>query len=99
MPVLENLQKEFPSQLQLLAINLMETSEEVKNYVKSRNVRSTVLLDPDGKVGTVYGSDSIPMQVLIDQNGIVRHIQIGFGPSVPALLRSEIAKLLKSTAS
>jgi thiol-disulfide isomerase/thioredoxin len=98
MPMLENLQKEFPDNLALLAINLQESAEEVSNYAKMRNIHSTILLDLDGKVGQVYRSDSIPMQVLVDQQGVVRHIQIGFGPSVQQKLRTEITKLLRTSA-
>ena len=98
MPMLENLQKEFSNDLVLLAINLQESAEEVGDYVKMRNIHSTVLLDMEGKVAQVYRSDSIPMQVLVDQQGIIRHIQIGFGPSVPKLLRAEITKMLRASA-
>jgi thiol-disulfide isomerase/thioredoxin len=97
MPVLENLQKEFHGNLSLLAINLRESPEEVRNYVKLRNIRSTVLLDLDGKVGQSYRSDSIPMQVLVDQQGTIRHIQIGFAPAVQQTLRAEISKLLRNS--
>jgi len=64
MPALESLQKEFQDKLSLLAINLRESPEDVKSYVKLKNIQSIVLLDVDGSVGQAYRSDSIPMQVL-----------------------------------
>jgi len=94
MPALENLQQEFRDNLSLLAINLRESPEEVRSYVKLKNIRSTVLLDVDGSVGKAYRSDSIPMQVLVDQKGVVRHVQIGYAPVVQQQLRAEISKLL-----
>jgi thiol-disulfide isomerase/thioredoxin len=98
MPALENLQKEFHDNLSLLAINLKESPDEVRNYVNLRKIQSLVLLDVDGKVGQAYQSSSIPMQVLVDQQGIVRHVQIGFAPSVQQELRSEISKLLRNSS-
>ena len=96
MPALESLQKEFQDKLSLLAINLRESPEDVKSYVKLKNIQSIVLLDVDGSVGQIYRSDSIPMQVLVDQQGVVRHVQIGYAPSVQQQLRAEISKLLRT---
>jgi thiol-disulfide isomerase/thioredoxin len=95
MPALENLEKEFHEDLTLLAINLGESPEKVRSYVKLKNIQSMVLLDVDGSVGQAYRSDSIPMQVLVDQQGVVRHVQIGFAPVVQQQLRAEISKLLR----
>ncbi len=95
MPMLEELQKEYPNELVLLAVNLQEPADDVRRYVTMQRIRSLVLLDEDGSVGGAYGSESIPMQVLIDQKGIIRHVQIGFSPNMGARLRGEIDKLLR----
>jgi len=94
MPLLEKLQHEFSNDMVLLAINLQEEPEYVREYVARRNIGSTVLLDIDGDVGRAYRSESIPMQVLIDKEGVIRHIQVGFHPSMEGMLREEIRKLL-----
>ncbi len=93
MPVLENLAKEYPRDLTLLAINVAEPPELVRKYVRQQNISSTVLLDEEGKVGEAYGSDSIPMQVLIDKTGIVRKINVGYSPNLAKLLRAAIERL------
>ncbi len=93
MPLLEKLQKEYPSNMVLLAINLQETPGAVREYMREQNVNSQVLLDEQGSVGEAYGSAQIPMQVLVDKAGIVRFIQIGFDPRMTARLRGEIEKL------
>ena len=77
MPELEKIRHEYGSSLTVLAINLQEPLEQVREYVQSRGLTSTVLLDQDGRVGRAYRSDAIPMQVLIDKEGIVRHISYG----------------------
>jgi thiol-disulfide isomerase/thioredoxin len=93
MPVMERIQKEYPQDLSLLAINLQEPRDLVENYVRKQNLRSMVLLDEDGEVGRAYQSHSIPMHVLIDREGIVRHVQIGFSPRVADDLRRQIERL------
>ena len=93
MPILETIQKEYPNDLTLLAVNLQEPRDVVRDYVKAQSIHARVLLDEIGTVGETYGSESIPMQVLIDKQGIVRHIQIGFGVNTASQLRQEINKL------
>jgi thiol-disulfide isomerase/thioredoxin len=93
MPLLENLQKEYAGSLVLLAINLQESKDDVRDYVRRQSIDSQVLLDEDGSVGEAYGTSEIPMQVLVDKNGIVRRIQVGFSPRMASQLRSEIEKL------
>lgn len=94
MPVLEQLQKEYGPKLALLAINLEEPIEVVRGYVQKQNLHSTILLDSEGRVGRAYGSESIPMQVVIDKEGIIRHINFGYAPNLGERLRSEINKVL-----
>ncbi len=93
MPLLGNLEREYRDTMTLLAINLQEPKNVVRDYVQKQNINSQVLLDENGSVGEVYGTDSIPMQVLIDKNGIVRHIQVGFSPRMATQLRSVINSL------
>jgi len=93
MPLLGNLEKEYRNNMILLAINLQEPKNVVREYIQKQNINSQVLLDENGSVGEVYGTDSIPMQVLIDKEGIVRHIQIGFEPRMATRLRSVIDRL------
>jgi len=94
MPILEDLQKEFRDEMTLLAVNIQESADQVLPYVREHNIQSTVLLDLRGSVTTAYGANSIPMHVLIDRQGIIRHIQIGYGSRMEAELRAEISKLL-----
>ena len=93
MPVLEKLQKEHPGQFTLLAINIGETQDQVAPYVKSRNIEARVLLDLNENVAAAYRASSIPMQVIIDQQGIVRYIWAGYHDRMGEDLWAEIAKL------
>jgi thiol-disulfide isomerase/thioredoxin len=77
MPEIENLQREHPNDFTLLTVNLNEPPDRVIPYVRSQNIKSRVLLDIDGDVGTAYGIVSIPMQVVIDKQGLLRHTQLG----------------------
>jgi thiol-disulfide isomerase/thioredoxin len=93
MPILENLQKEYVKTMVLLAINLEESGDVVKDFMREENLHSQVLLDEEGSVGQAYGAQEIPMQVLIDKQGIVRDVMVGFDSSMASRLRTEIARL------
>jgi thiol-disulfide isomerase/thioredoxin len=93
MPLLERLQREYPKGMTLLAINLQEDKDVVRDYVREQNIDSEVLLDEDGAVGAAYGAGMIPMQVLIDREGNILRAQAGGGPDAIAQLREDIRKL------
>lgn len=92
MPMLDKIQEDYSGKLSVLAINLQEPKELVRNYILEQNLSSRVLLDEDSSVGSRYGTYAIPMQFLIDQNGIVRQIWTGVHPD--SQIRAEINKLL-----
>jgi thiol-disulfide isomerase/thioredoxin len=93
MPEVEKLQQEHPDDFVLLAVNLGDSPEQVERYVKMQNLQSRVLLDPDSRTGVAYGVQSIPMQVIIDKEGILRHSQIGQYSGWRDDLWAEIEKL------
>jgi thiol-disulfide isomerase/thioredoxin len=93
MPLLEKLSEQRPNDFTLLAINVGDAKEEVSDYASERKIRSTILLDTAGSVGRVYGASSIPMQILIDREGVVRHVKVGYHPQMAQQLSNWIDKL------
>lgn len=96
MPLMEKLQKEYKEDVVLLAINLEEPEDLVREYVEKAKVGSTVLLDSEGQVARAYQIVQIPMHVLIDREGIIRHLQVGWYPAIYEKLKSEIESLRKA---
>lgn len=96
MPIIEELQDEFPDDLVLLTINLLEPLDVVHSFVAAQEIRSRVLLDEEGQVAKMYRIDSIPIQVVIDKEGVVRHVEIGFGQRTEERLRDQIERLSRS---
>ena len=93
MPVLEKLQKEHPDAFTLLAVNIGEPQDVVAPYVQSQKIEARVLLDIDEQVASAYRASSIPMQVIIDREGVVRYIWAGYHARMGEDLWSEISKL------
>jgi thiol-disulfide isomerase/thioredoxin len=95
MPMIEKLEKEYAGSLVVLAINLQEPKEAVREFVQQQAITSHVLLDEEGSVGATYGAGSIPMQFLIDKKGILRHVQMGYNSRTASQLRAQIERLRK----
>jgi thiol-disulfide isomerase/thioredoxin len=93
MPILEKLRERRPNDFVLLAVNVGEDKDDVASYARERNIRSTILLDSTQIVGRVYGASSIPMQILIDREGVVRHVMVSFRPQMGEELSSWIDRL------
>jgi peroxiredoxin len=95
MPVLDKLEDDYSGKLSVLAVNLGDQKEIVREYILEQNLHSRVLLDSDHAVGERFGTVYIPTQYLIDQSGVVRYVSAGFNPATsPKTLRDEINKLL-----
>lgn len=94
MPILEEIQAEYNGKMSVLAINLRESKDAVRDYILAQGLDATVLLDRDGSVGKQYGAAAIPMQFLVDQNGIVRDVLTGFSPGMRSRIREQINRLL-----
>jgi cytochrome c biogenesis protein CcmG/thiol:disulfide interchange protein DsbE len=61
----------------LFAINFDESVEIVQGYMNELGIDIPVLLDPGGKVQDLYRLRGYPTSFFIDQDGVIRFIQIG----------------------
>jgi hypothetical protein len=93
---IERIHQEFKDQgLTVLAINLGEDRGMLGEWVKARNVTSTVLLDT-GEAGRSYGIAYTPTVFLVDRGGKLVGKAIGnrvwSGEKGRALLRALLAR-------
>jgi peroxiredoxin len=78
MPYLQQIYEKWQVMgLVLLAINIMESSSEVDNFMQSQGLTFPVLLDSDGAIAEQYGIEYIPATFFIDSGGIVQEVQEG----------------------
>jgi len=69
--------------------------KDVKPFAANRKLTYTLLLDPKGAVKRKYGVRLIPATFIIDRQGIVRSVHIGFVPGMEKALEAEVKSLLK----
>jgi peroxiredoxin len=76
-----------------LAVNVGDSADTVASYIEQQKLDARVLLDLDQRVGMAYGASSIPVQFVIDKEGILRHTQVGAYQGWIDDLWAEIEKL------
>lgn len=73
IPILNKLYPEYKGRnVEFIGIDLRESKEKVSAFVKKLKISYPVLLDLKGEVGNLYKVGYIPLNVIIDQNGVIR---------------------------
>jgi len=72
------------------AVNEKETADVIRTFQKEKALNFPALLDPDGKVGDLYQAKAIPESVVIDKDGKIEAVHVGYD----ANLKSKLGKQL-----
>jgi peroxiredoxin len=76
---------------EILSLDQGEDASVAGAFVNRRKYGFRVLLDADGKVAGQYGVKAIPNLVLIDKNGVIQWLKVGYDGN-----NSELEKKLES---
>ena len=86
---------EFRDQgVEFIAVNQQEDPEDVLDFLATRGWDLQVALDADALISRRYGVAGIPFTVIIDKEGIVRHVHVGAAANLEQTLRAELQELL-----
>jgi thiol-disulfide isomerase/thioredoxin len=95
MPQVDRVTREFAGQgVQLIAVNLQETSKEISAMLERQKLELTVALDRDGSVAQKYAASAIPQTVIIDREGKIARLFIGGGPHLGDQLRDALQSVV-----
>lgn len=75
----------------LLAIDVGQTEEHVRNFINRLKTSFPIYMDNDGKVARSFGVKGLPTYFITDRKGIVCHIILGWADE--ELLLEEINKI------
>ena len=96
MPQIDKVAKEFSEQgVQLVAINLEETPDAIKNALTKLKLDMKVALDTEGRTAERYGATAIPQTVIIGRDGKVARLFVGGGSRFDERLRQALQAVLK----
>lgn len=101
LPVLSGIQKSAGTdELQVIAINHKEGANQFRRIVKALDGTPMQLLsDPKGRTGKHFGVEGIPHMVIVDRDGKVAAVHIGYGDSQLPALVNEINEIASRPSS
>ncbi len=73
---------------------LVEKTLDEKDFALNRPPVGLVALDPTGGMGDAFAVRALPTVVLLDKEGVVQSVHVGYRPGIVAKLRREIDSLL-----
>ena len=99
-PELNKLTKKYKdSDMLLLAINIDKNRSNVDEFLGKLQEplfnKMFVLLDPKSTVVSSYSARAMPTSFIVDKEGTIRYVHLGFGESDPGKWVTEIDTLLK----
>lgn len=95
LPIVAEVAREFADRnVVLYAVNLQESTEQVKTFLDSIKLDLKVPLDKDGKVGRLYGASSIPRMVIVGKDSVIKVAHTGVSPTMKEDLKAELNAIL-----
>ena len=80
--------------LKVFGVSVDDDQVRALEYAKGQSVAFPLLLDPSKSVSRTYVVDNLPMTVLIDRGGVVRHVHRDYSSKDEALYLQELRALL-----
>lgn len=94
-PFMNQLHAELHQQgVEVVAVNLDEEPEAAVDFLKKHPAQFTVVSDREGKCPALYDVKAMPTTYLIDRNGNIRHVHLGFKDGDKAEIRQQVQALL-----
>lgn len=95
LPALNSLNDEFADDpVQFLAISIDVVEEDAWDFLKRYSVDYPVVIDTEGDIARMFAVDGMPSGYLLDAEGRVREIHIGFKRGDEQKLAESIKKML-----
>ncbi|MDH3532585.1 MAG: TlpA family protein disulfide reductase [Gammaproteobacteria bacterium] len=96
MPLLDELYSRYERVgFNLLGVNIDDDSRKAMNMVAELGVKFPVLFDARKEVSKLYAVDAMPVTVLVDREGTVRHVHQGYKPGYEEMYLDQIRSLLR----
>lgn len=100
-PFMNTMHEQFKDKgLQIVGVNLDENLDDAKTFLAKYPASFTVMADASKQCAKDFQVKAMPSSYIIDRNGKVHHIHLGFRPGEAENLRILVEKLLnEKTAS
>ena len=96
MPLLDQLYSRYRRVgFSLLGVNIDDDSSRAMDMIHELGVSFPVLFDARKEVSKLYNVDAMPVTVLVDREGNVRHVHKGYKPGYEEMYLDQIRSLLR----
>ena len=96
MPLLDELYTRYQRVgFNLLGVNIDDDSRKAMKMVSELGVNFPVLFDARKEVSKLYEVEAMPVTVLVDREGTVRHVHHGYKPGYEEKYLDQIRSLLR----
>ncbi|MEM9622319.1 MAG: TlpA disulfide reductase family protein [Pseudomonadota bacterium] len=96
MPVLDRLHQRYEDTgFAVLGVNVEGEVKPAKEIVDKTNVTFPVLIDEGQAVSELYDLEAMPSTVVVDRDGLVRYVHLGYKPGDEAKYVEVVKKLIR----
>ena len=96
MPLLDELYSRYQRVgFSLLGVNIDDDSRRAMDMIRELGVSFPVLFDSRKEVSRLYEVDAMPVTVIVDREGNIRHVHEGYKPGYEQKYLDEIRSLLR----
>lgn len=96
MPILDELYNRYGrAGFTILGVNVEPDPSDANKILKDIPVSFPVLYDTESKVSQLYKVEAMPSTVLIDRNGNMRYLHLGYKPGYEDAYREQIKELIR----
>jgi thiol-disulfide isomerase/thioredoxin len=95
LPMLDDLAARLRGKgVEILAVSVDEQRENVDRFLNSRNKWSlTIAHDPKGQVADRLQPEKMPTSYMVDRQGVIRYVNLGFVPSDARVIERRLLDL------
>lgn len=100
-PKYQEIVEQFPGDVAVLAVSVDEPDnvkkEQLTQFAKENHAKFAIVWDKDHSAAEKYGLRSLtmPSSFIIDKNGVVRHLHVGFKDGEETKIAEEVKALMK----
>ncbi len=96
MPLLDRLHHRYEDTgFTVLGVNVEGDLEPAQEIVDQTKVTFPVLIDQDQRVSELYDLEAMPSTVVVDRDGVIRYIHLGYKPGDEAKYVEVVKKLIR----